>query len=108
MCVFLLSVLIVLKLGIFFALCSSVYVYVYCHAMFASFFLLCTSCRILIIIIINRVLFCHNYPVSRLCCRNTKCGLLHCSGGTDKPVIGYNQTFSKTVVHDVGRQYECK
>jgi len=40
--------------------------------------------------------------------RNAKCGLLHCAGGAAKPVVGHNQTFSKTVVHDGGRQYECK
>ena len=43
-----------------------------------------------------------------LCIRNTMCGLLHCSGGSSTPLVGYNQTFSKTVVHNNDKQYECK
>ena len=47
MCVFLLYILIVLKLCIF-----SLLYFLHCVIVFASFFYLCTSCTILIIIII--------------------------------------------------------
>jgi hypothetical protein len=35
-------------------------------------------------------------------------GLLHCSGGSDKPLVGFEQAFTMTTVVADGNSYECK